>query len=685
MSESDHEEEHSQESAPSPAEDRHSHVSVPSPAYSNADSATDTKSLLDSKTDLKRSRKSYQWIRRTANKELMDEKNEKLEEKANFSLKVSNLPVNWSFDVIKDVVFENYGPVNYIYMAADDEMCFVGMVKLEFVNFGDCQKAWENLHGRKVDDIRLFAEMRDTDEESDDESTPAKKKRLNKNPWRPDLDVWDIDPKGMYGLTLEYLTSLGIKPPIDRWVYVTNFRCDKSELKEVMELAGQVLLCTVDHLKIQKLGKVMYSHPLEAVQAVSMLNNQCFYGQPLKITIESCPVGTTFIPKGLNKIGPGLGVEGKPLRDIVKQYERYVKFQSSYVNPEIFRDPEVLFSFKGDESEINIPNQLLKLRNNSMSLQRLNLELNRNRSLSPNVRYKIEGPRDDPERISSPSSHRSIGQMGGSIPISKSCQSLGSSGWANGAGPLSGPGPNNSKPICHPGSMGGMGGSVPMGGPGLGPMGGPGPMGNQGPTGPVSGTRPMGGPGAMCGPGPTNNRGPLLGPGPVGGTGPMGGPRPMGGPGPMNPGVMGIRTPLLGPGPIMGNQGPMVGPVPMSGGPTCGPGPMGGGPMGGAGPMGSGGPMGGPGPVCNQGPIRGPGPPGPVSPGVAVELCNLPLSTTFPLLCEKMAECGNVMSLQLTSPGCAVVQFAQRIHAESCFRQYNGRHILGNMIEVKYL
>lgn len=46
---------------------------------------------------------------------------------------------------------------------------------------------------------------------------------------------------------------------------MTQFRCDKTELKEVLELCGKVLVCTVVVVNT-KYANVMYSHPLEAVQ-----------------------------------------------------------------------------------------------------------------------------------------------------------------------------------------------------------------------------------------------------------------------------------------------------------------------------------------------------------------------------------------------------------------------------------
>ncbi|XP_052742434.1 myelin expression factor 2 [Bicyclus anynana] len=98
----------------------------------------------------------------------------------------------------------------------------------------------------------------------------------------PDED-FAIDPNEFY-LRESYLDTLGIKSPISNWVSVTDFRCDKSELKEVLELAGRVLVCSVS--MNTKHASVMYSHPLEAVQAVSMLNGQQYYGKTLQVKMS---------------------------------------------------------------------------------------------------------------------------------------------------------------------------------------------------------------------------------------------------------------------------------------------------------------------------------------------------------------------------------------------------------------
>ncbi|XP_028169706.1 uncharacterized protein LOC114359482 isoform X2 [Ostrinia furnacalis] len=75
----------------------------------------------------------------------------------------------------------------------------------------------------------------------------------------------DQPSSDLYGLKPEFLKSLGINLPLSKWVYVTNFRCDKSELKDVFELAGHVVICSMIAVR-NRYANVMFNHPLEAVQ-----------------------------------------------------------------------------------------------------------------------------------------------------------------------------------------------------------------------------------------------------------------------------------------------------------------------------------------------------------------------------------------------------------------------------------
>lgn len=69
-----------------------------------------------------------------------------------------------------------------------------------------------------------------------------------------------------------------------------------------------------------------------------MLNGQMLYGKPL--TVKMLKSNGAILPKGLNNVGPGLAKYGKPARDVVRHYERFVKGQSCALDTNLFRTPE---------------------------------------------------------------------------------------------------------------------------------------------------------------------------------------------------------------------------------------------------------------------------------------------------------------------------------------------------------
>ncbi|XP_059062037.1 myelin expression factor 2-like [Achroia grisella] len=555
----------------------------------------------------------------------------------------------------------------------------------------------------------------------------------------------------LYGLKLEYLKQLNITPPLTEWVHVKNFRCDKSELKEVLEFAGHVIYCTVTHGN-NKYARVRYSHPLEAVQAISLLNAQKFYGLHLNLTMIKCPHDTVILPKGLNNIGTGLGNYGKPLRDIVREYERFKNEQPSLINKSLFMFVEsngeqngndnkpkeestdnngaeaeseafikenainnfviknvdelnnIETDYDSDTSEIKSISNKTKNASNSISEsdeEQNDKSENKNKGPDKADDTKVQNFGNNPSNSMLQFMSKKTGD---SNHYSQTQQNSSSAASHYPRFPQIGP----TGSICRPAGNK-SGGNWPMTGP-IGAMGGQrsfisGPTGSinisnshlSGPNGSLSG--PMGGSsgpqhGPLVGSMSTNMRGLLSGSmgGPMGGSsgplsGPMAGPSglvggPMGGPnGPVGGAMAGSRG-----GPMSGGMsGSMGGPMP--------------GPMGPRPPMGPLGPVGGP--IVPNGPIGGPmfGPNRPMSvsnwsmsgPGTqassssTIRLQNLPLSTTFALLSDKLAQCGQVLSLQLVSPGCAVVKFSLSKQADVCFQRFNRTCVEGHVIEAVYL
>ena len=60
---------------------------------------------------------------------------------------------------------------------------------------------------------------------------------------------------------------------------------------------------------------VEYDHPVESVQAISMLHNQQLFDRPMTVRMDRIPEREK-LPEGLKSIGVGLGLNGEPLKDV---------------------------------------------------------------------------------------------------------------------------------------------------------------------------------------------------------------------------------------------------------------------------------------------------------------------------------------------------------------------------------
>jgi len=142
-------------------------------------------------------------------------------------------------------------------------------------------------------------------------------------------DYGRADRGNLYGLNIQFLSSLGVKGPLVNKVFVANldYKVDEKQLREVFKLSGKVL--EIDLLK-DKDGKskgmalVEFSHPVEAVQAISMFHQQTLFDRPMSVRMDALvneephhqPTGRTKLPPGLKSIGMGLGTHGEPLKDV---------------------------------------------------------------------------------------------------------------------------------------------------------------------------------------------------------------------------------------------------------------------------------------------------------------------------------------------------------------------------------
>lgn len=100
-----------------------------------------------------------------------------------------------------------------------------------------------------------------------------------------------------------------------------DYKVDAKKLKEVFKLAGKVE--SLD-LSIDKEGNsrgfavVEYSHPVEAVQSISMFDRQTLFDRRMTVRLDRVPEKSEGVklPEGLKGIGIGLGPNGEPLKNV---------------------------------------------------------------------------------------------------------------------------------------------------------------------------------------------------------------------------------------------------------------------------------------------------------------------------------------------------------------------------------
>lgn len=131
------------------------------------------------------------------------------------------------------------------------------------------------------------------------------------------------------GLNMQLLNQLGIDPSsITNQVFVANldYKSTKAKIEEIFRIAGNVI--EID-LKTDKDGRsrgmctVRYEHPMEAVQAIALFNQQTLYDRQLAVRMDKWvdPILQeipTRMPSGLKSLGIGFGAGGLPLLNIAQ-------------------------------------------------------------------------------------------------------------------------------------------------------------------------------------------------------------------------------------------------------------------------------------------------------------------------------------------------------------------------------
>ncbi|XP_076305343.1 myelin expression factor 2-like isoform X2 [Tachypleus tridentatus] len=245
---------------------------------------------------------------------------------------VANIPYDSKWTDIKDLFREQVGDVSYVELFNDENGKFRGCGIVEMKDETAAQKAIDLLHRYEYKGRSLVVKA-DDDVERDRYGRPLKGTRertvsLNSS-FGGGMDVvlggmgsGTSSQFNTYGLSPQFLRSLGIDGPLCNRVFVSNleYKVTEDKLQEIFKLAGKVI--KVDLKKDKDGGSrgccvISYEHPAEAVQALSMFNNQKLYSRTMSVRMDKMNDEydglPSKLPDGLQGIGKGLGSSGQPL------------------------------------------------------------------------------------------------------------------------------------------------------------------------------------------------------------------------------------------------------------------------------------------------------------------------------------------------------------------------------------
>ncbi|KRX91586.1 Myelin expression factor 2, partial [Trichinella pseudospiralis] len=245
---------------------------------------------------------------------------------------ISNIPYDIRWMELKDIIREKAGDVSYVEMIEKGDGKSKGCALVEFKDRETAKKCVDNMHRMTVKDRSIVVkEIRDPErffkrvkEETGVDFFANQSGQKNFPVEEPQKEMFET-----FGLSPVFLRGLGIHSPLSNRVFVSNIpvTVGPSKLKEVFSLAGKVL--DVD-FPLDKSGKtkcvasIEFEHPLEAVQAISMLDAQKLYDKILCVRMDNAVSARKRresrmpgeLPYGLQSVGQGLGLNGVPLVNV---------------------------------------------------------------------------------------------------------------------------------------------------------------------------------------------------------------------------------------------------------------------------------------------------------------------------------------------------------------------------------
>ena len=248
---------------------------------------------------------------------------------------VSNLPFEMKWQEVKDLFRKEVGEVSYVELFDDENGKPRGAGVMEFNTIELSKKAIEKMHRYEYKGRKIVVKE-DFDVERDNcgrivtgGGGGGGGRRDDRDRDRGRMEDLARGSEGhgyTYGLSPQFLESLNITGPLHNRIFVANldYKVDERKLKEVFRLAGKVLGVELSRDKEGKsrgFATVVYDHPVESVQAISMFNNQQLLDRKMtvrfdKVPEEDPPTNLSRLPEGLRSVGMGLGQDGMPLLDV---------------------------------------------------------------------------------------------------------------------------------------------------------------------------------------------------------------------------------------------------------------------------------------------------------------------------------------------------------------------------------
>ncbi|XP_040580341.1 myelin expression factor 2 isoform X1 [Lepeophtheirus salmonis] len=258
---------------------------------------------------------------------------------------ISNFPFEMKWQEIKDMFRKEVGDVTYVELFNDEQDRPRGCGIMEFATPDLAKKCIEKMHrfeykGRKLVVKEDFDTLRDKCGRIVG-SRAARDRSRDRSHERDRSRGGDIRPVSnefgnTFGLSPQFLDSLGINGPLHTRVFVANlsYEVDEKKLKEVFRLAGKIVMIELNRDKTGKsrgFAVLEYSHPVESVQAISMFNNQVLFERRMTVRFdnqtpyEDMDELPARLPEGLEGVGMGLGSNGDPLTDVSRNLPNIVE------------------------------------------------------------------------------------------------------------------------------------------------------------------------------------------------------------------------------------------------------------------------------------------------------------------------------------------------------------------------